>query len=74
MEAQDFAQHQDAAAGLIADADDLMQAALHLHFAFGHARRLHQVARHRRQPGKLEFVDFGRHIGGAQVHLLGKFF
>jgi hypothetical protein len=49
MEAQDFAKDQNAAAGLVADADDLMQAALHLHLAFGHARGLYQVARDRCQ-------------------------
>ena len=72
MEAQNLAKHQDAAAGLVADEDNLVQAALHLHFAFGHAGRLDQVAGERREAGEREFVDLGRNIGRAHVHLRGE--
>ncbi len=44
MEAQHLTDDEKTSAGLVADNNDLMKAALHLHFAFGYARRLDEVA------------------------------
>ena len=71
VEADDLAQHDDAAAGSVAGVDDLEQLALHLGRRLGHARRADGLAGDRRQAGERELVHVRRHLGCGGIGCRG---
>jgi len=63
VEANDLAQHNHAAARLVAGLDHLQELALHLGGRLGDSGRTNGIARSGRQPGERELVHFRWHIG-----------
>jgi hypothetical protein len=74
MQPHHLANHQVPATRQIADFERQAKLAFHVNVRFSDARRLHQIARNRRQAGSFEFIHVGSEVTRGHVHLLGDLF
>src|SRR6185503_9074731 len=74
VQTQHFPDNQAAAERLGTNVYDLEQPAFHIDVRFLYTRRLHKIAGDGRKARHFEFVNVGRKLGGAHVHLFAELF